>query len=147
MNNAIMGMVSVVLLVVVILGFVNTLLMSVFERTKEIGMMMALGITPFQVQLIIVLEGLMIALISSIAAIVFGLMVVFYHKATGFDLSPFVGGNFEANQFSLALVIYPKISIWPFAKVIVFAFVIVFFSVLTPAYRASKLTPLDAIRS
>jgi ABC-type lipoprotein release transport system permease subunit len=89
----------------------------------------------------------MIGLFSSVLAIVLGLAVVFYHKVVGFDLTPFVGGNFEVNQYSLGLIIYPKISIWPFFKVLFFSMLIVILSVLLPAYRASKLTPLDALRS
>ncbi|MFN7453553.1 MAG: ABC transporter permease, partial [Pseudobdellovibrionaceae bacterium] len=135
------------LLVVVILGFVNTLLMSVMERTREIGILMAVGVSPWQIRWMIVLESVLVGVFSSVAAIVLGLAAVLYHQKMGFDLSPFVGENFEANQFSLSLIIYPTISIWPFVKVLGFTILIVIASALFPAYRASKLTPLDAIRS
>lgn len=146
-NNAIMGLVSIVLLVVVILGFVNTLLMSVMERTREIGMLMAVGVSPGQVRLIIVMESVLIGLFSSLASIVLGLMIAFYYRQFGFDLTPLVGNSFEANQFNLSLTIYPVISIWPFIKVLGLSLLIVVISALIPAYRASKLTPLDAIRA
>lgn len=146
-NNAIMGLVSIILLVVVILGFVNTLLMSVLERTREIGMMMAIGITPAQVQLLIMLEALLIAVFSSVISIILGLSIVWYYQKTGFNLAVFVGENFDADQINLGLIIYPKISMWPFFKVIGFSLVTVLFSVLLPAYRASHLSPVDALRS
>lgn len=146
-NNAIMGMVSAILLIVVVLGFVNTLLMSVMERTKEIGMMMALGIKGVEVQSVILLESLMIGLFSSFLAILIGSSAVLYHHFRGFDLSPFVGGKFEVNQYSLSLMIYPDLTLWPFVKVVLFSLAIVALSVVIPAYRASKLTPMDAIRS
>ncbi len=146
-NNSIMGLVSVILLVVVILGFVNTLLMSVLERTREIGMMMAIGITPGQVQWLIITEALLIAVFSSVMSIVFGFIVVKYYQINGFDLSTFVGETFDANQINLGVIIYPVISIWPFVKVIGFSLVTVFLSVFLPAYRASRLSPLDALQS
>lgn len=146
-NNAIMGLVSFILLVVVILGFVNTLLMSVMERTREIGMLMAVGVSPGQVRMMVVMESVLIGLLSSVASIIFGLLIAFYYRQFGFDLTPFVGQSFEANQFSLSLTIYPVISIWPFLKVLGLSLLIVTISALIPAYRASKLTPLDAIRS
>jgi putative ABC transport system permease protein len=146
-NNAIMGLVSFVLLVVVILSFVNTLLMSVLERTREIGMMMAIGFTPTQVQLLIALEALLIAVFSSILSIIIGLLIVLYYQKTGFNLEVFVGKNFDADQINLGLIIYPEISIWPFFKVIGFSLITVLLSVLLPAYRASHLAPVDALRS
>jgi ABC-type lipoprotein release transport system permease subunit len=146
-NNAIMGLVSIILLVVVILGFVNTLLMSVLERTREIGMMMAIGITPAQVQSLIVLEALLIAVFSSVISIILGLLIVLYYQKTGFNLAVFVGENFDADQINLGLIIYPKISMWPFFKVIGLSLVTVFISVLLPAHRASNLSPVDALRS
>lgn len=146
-NNAIMSLVSGILLVVVILGFVNTLLMSVLERTREIGMMMALGMTPGQVRLTLSLEALLMGIISSVLAIILGSLAVLYYYKTGFDLSFLIGKSFEADQFNVGLVIFPKISIWPFVKVIGFSLFIVVISVAIPVYRASRLSPLDAIRS
>lgn len=145
-NNAIMGMVSFIVLVVVILGFVNTLLMSVFERTKEIGMMLSVGFSPNQVRLLLVYESLIIGLLSSFLAIVFGSLLVLYHQKVGFDLRPFVGKSFDANIFSFSLVIYPVFSWVSFIKVILLSLGIVILSVLFPAYKASRLSPLEVLR-
>lgn len=146
-NNAIMGLVSFVLLVVVILGFVNTLLMSVLERTREIGMMMAIGFTPVQVQFLVAAEALLIAVFSSVVSIVLGLVIVLYYQKNGFNLAVFVGDNFDADQINLGLIIFPQISMWAFFKVIGFSVVTVVLSVLLPAYRASRLSPVEALRS
>lgn len=145
-NNAIMGMVSVIVLVVVILGFVNTLLMSVFERMKEIGMMLSIGFTPNQVRLLLVFESLIIGLFSSLLAMVLGSLLVLYHSKVGFDLRPLVGNNFDAGGFSFSMIIYPVFSITSFLKVIGLSLVIVVLSVLFPAYKASKLSPLEVLR-
>ncbi len=146
-NNAIMGLVSIILLVVVILSFVNTLLMSVMERTREIGMMMAIGFTPKQVQQLIAVEALLIAAFSSVMSVIIGLAIVLYYQKTGFNLAVFVGENFDADQINLGLIIFPKISMWPFFKVIGFSLITVLLSVLLPAHRASHLAPVDALRS
>lgn len=146
-NGAIMGMVSFIVLIVVILGFVNTLLMSVFERTKEIGMMLTIGFSPGEVRLLLVFEALIIGLLASAFAVMVGSLLVLYHKHAGFDLSPFIGKNFDVNAFSFSLIIYPIFSVKAFLKVIVLSLVIVIVAVLFPAYRASRLSPLEVLRA
>ncbi len=147
-NNAIMKMVSIIVLVVVILGFVNTLLMSVFERTKELGMMLSIGFTPNQVRLLLVFESLIIAVCSTIIAAIVGSAFVYYHSKFGFDLRHFVGEvNFDANEFSFSMVLYPVFSIVSFLKVIALSILIAVLSVLFPAYKASRLSPLEVLRS
>lgn len=147
-NNAIMKMVSIIVLVVVILGFVNTLLMSVFERTKEIGMMLSIGFTPNQVRLLLVFESLIIAICSTLIAAIIGSAFVYYHSKFGFDLRHFVGDvKFDANDFSFSMVLYPVFSIVSFLKVIALSILIAVLSVLFPAYKASRLSPLEVLRS
>lgn len=146
LNNGVMGMVSVIVLVVVILGFVNTLLMSVFERTKEIGMMLSVGFSPKQVRLLLVFESLIIGFCSSLLAIILGSVIVFYHTKYGFDLRPFLGENFNTNMYTFSFLIFPTFSLFAFLKVIILSLVIVVIAVLFPAYKASKLSPLEVQR-
>lgn len=146
LNNGVMAMVSVIVLVVVILGFVNTLLMSVFERTKEIGMMLSVGFSPKQVRLLLVFESLIIGICSSLLAIILGSAIVFYHSKYGFDLRPFLGENFNTNMYTFSFLIFPKFSFFAFLKVIILSLVIVVIAVLFPAYKASKLSPLEVLR-
>lgn len=147
LNNGVMGMVSFIVLVVVILGFVNTLLMSVFERTKEIGMMLSVGFTPNQVRILLVFESLIIGICSSLMAIVIGSIIVSYHSKYGFDLRPFLGDNFTSAMYTFSYKIHPKFSFFAFSKVILLSLFIVVIAVLFPAYKASKLSPLEVLRS
>ncbi|MGZ3696117.1 MAG: ABC transporter permease, partial [Bdellovibrionota bacterium] len=62
-NDATLVMIASMLFIVITLGIVNTLLMSVFERTREFGVMIALGTTPWQLRALVVLESLTLGVV------------------------------------------------------------------------------------
>ncbi|MBI9043883.1 MAG: ABC transporter permease [Anaerolineaceae bacterium] len=72
-ESGIMDMISIVILFIAGIGILNLLSMAVFERTREIGILSAMGLKPRQVSLLFLLEGTMIGLIGLIAGLVLGL--------------------------------------------------------------------------
>jgi len=146
-NKASHLMISVMLFMVIAIGILNTLLMSVFERTREFGVMTALGITPVQIRKIMITESLMIAIGASLFGIVLGVAAVFYHQKSGFDLAPFLGKSSQARDFRFALVVFPVFKLLPFFKATGAAITVVVLSGLYPAYRASAMKPVEAMRS
>jgi len=56
-------------------GHLNLLLMAIYERTREIGMLGAIGLRPAQISLLFILEGIMIGLVGVAVGIVFGLAI------------------------------------------------------------------------
>ncbi len=145
-NEATLVMISGMLFIVITLGIVNTLLMSVFERTREFGVMIALGTTPWQLRLLVVLESLLLGLAASSVGILLGMAMVFYHQKTGFDLKPFLGDSSSLDQFRLDLTIYPVFQFLPFLKSLASMMGFIVLAGLYPAWRASKLKPVEAMR-
>ncbi len=145
-NDATLLMVSSMLFMIISVGIVNTLLMSVFERTREFGVMIALGTTPFQIQKVVLAESLMIGILSSILGVAAGSLIIVYHQWKGFDLTPFLGPETSTENFKFDWVIYPLFRLSSFFKLLGGVLTLVVTAGLYPAYRASKLSAVEAMR-
>jgi len=146
-NDASLLLVSVILFVVISLGILNTFLIAVFERTKEFGVMMALGTPAISVIGTVLWEAFFLGLAASLLGIFVAAVLITYHSRFGFDLRPLVGQNLSVGAFQLNLTIYPVINWAGAIKATLFTWLVVVVATLYPAYRASRLKPAEAIRS
>jgi putative ABC transport system permease protein len=131
-------------LAVVAIGVMNTLMMSVMERTRELGIMMALGTRPRAIVTLVLYESLVLALVGILAGLALGLPVVQYLGVRGLDLSRYASGLQSIP--GLTGIIYP---VFIPANLVRPALVLLGLSVLAalyPAWRAARLQPADAIR-
>ncbi|MFH1825750.1 MAG: FtsX-like permease family protein [bacterium] len=123
----------------------NTMYMSVLERTREIGMMKALGLKNRQVMTIILFEALLIGTIASFIGAIWGSGVAYYLAVEGIDFT----ATFETmGSFNFPLSsIYRAVFSW---GIVFFGFCMgIVFSVLAaipPAIRASQMEPTEALR-
>ena len=134
-----------VVFVVVAIGAMNTMVMSVMERTRELGVMLALGTRAGQVVLTILFEALFLALLGMAAGTVIGTLIVAWFNRTGIDLSA-IAGSFEAIP-GVTDMIYPVLifdHVWLPSLLLFLCSVLV---ALYPAWRASRLDPVKAIRN
>ncbi len=88
-----MNIFSVVILMIAGIGILNLLLMAVYERTREIGLLGALGLHPSQISLLFILEGTMMGVVGVIAGIAFGLLLNGLFRAVGVDFNVVVFGH------------------------------------------------------
>jgi putative ABC transport system permease protein len=133
-----------VLLLVVATAIMNTVFMAVTERTREFGVMMALGTSPPAIVRTVVYETVVLLLLAAAAGYGAGIALVAYFGRTGIDLSGFFQG-YSAIP-GLTGVIYPQLmgaSILPPGIALVIAGVLVS---LYPAVKAARLDPSRAIR-
>ena len=138
---------SIMLLIVFFLagfGVLNTMLMSVFERTRELGVMMALGTRPRDVVRLILMEGFLLSVMGVILGGILGGGFTYLLVTEGIDLGY---GDFEMSG-----VVFPnrlKGVFQPHHTTSVFGsmMVISVLAALWPAWRASKLEPVDAMRA
>lgn len=146
-SRAIHNAINFILFVVISIGIVNIMMMNIFERTREFGVMTALGTDRLQVIAVVLFEILGVALIGLIMGTFFGSALVMYHHYTGFDLHMFLGDQYSAGQFSLSMVVYPKLSLLSILRSSLITVTFMLLAGLYPAWRASKLTPIEAMRS
>ncbi len=124
-------------------GIVNTMLMVVLERVKELGMLMAIGMNRVRVFTMIVLETVFLSLTGGVIGIVIAKVLVSVTEKTGLDLSIWAEG---LNSLGFDAVVYPTIG---FDSIIVIAVMVIFtglISAIYPARKAIKLNPAEAIR-
>jgi ABC-type lipoprotein release transport system permease subunit len=109
------------LIIVVAFSILNTFLMAIFERTREFGVMMAIGTTPRRLTKVLLIESMAMTAIGIIAGILIGMGVTYYFQINGIDFS---GGSELLNQFGITGRMYPKLS---FLSVSIGPFMVLFF--------------------
>ena len=88
-KGSVMNIFSVIILVIAGIGVLNLLLMAIYERTREIGVLGALGLKPRQISWLFILEGTMMGLVGVAAGIVLGLIFNGLLRAVGLDFTTF----------------------------------------------------------
>ena len=89
-KNGVMNIFSVIILLIAGIGILNLLLMAVYERTREIGLLGAMGLKPRQISLLFILEGTLMGLVGVAAGIVLGLLINGLLAQVGLDFSAYV---------------------------------------------------------
>ena len=133
-----------ILFVVISIGILNTIMMSIFERVREFGVMMALGMKPRQVVRLVVFEALALGLIGIAAGTLIGSAASLYFAHDGIDLTSFAAGAAALgitssrvySVLTVANVVYSNLAI----------LAVVLLVSLYPAVHASHLRPVEAIR-
>lgn len=134
----------IVILIALAFGIVNTMLMVVLERRRELGMLMAIGMPRSKIFGMIILETVILSLTGACAgmSLAVGTMALLSH--TGIDLSKISKG---LNQFGIPEVLYPSlpVSMYPILTGMVIATAIA--AAVYPAVKALKLRPSEALRT
>jgi putative ABC transport system permease protein len=124
-----------VALIVASIGIMNTMLTSVMERTREIGIMKAIGATNKDVMLIFIIEGVLVSLVGGIIGLSLG--VVGSRGMTAF-LGSFGGGP--------GMELEPVITVFSVVLAISVSMFVGVLSSLYPAWKAAKMSPIEAVR-
>lgn len=135
--------VLVIVFIVVAVGVMNTLLMSVLERTREFGMMLAVGTEPLYIVRMVIYESIILGLIGVILGTIIGVSLTYYYHSSGMNLSGFSGAMNAIP--GMTDIVYPVLifdHLWP-ATLILFATGVV--AALYPAGRAASLEPVEAL--
>jgi len=125
-------------------GIINTMLMAILERKKEIGMLMSIGMSKIYIFLMICFETVFLSLV----AIPFGILITYitvdYFSVTGIDLS-IVGSGLE--NFGVGTILYLKLHNEYYYNLSLLVILISFISSIFPAIRALKINPAEATKS
>ena len=134
----------IVILVVAVL-IANTLLMSVFERTREMGILASLGMKQRQIMLMVLLEAAILALIGIAFGLVLGLGAVTYMARVGFDIGEDTAGLVEGMAFSSRM--YPAYAPEQFLILSLLMLGIVIVVSVYPAWVAARMEPVEALHA
>ena len=139
------GLIFYLLLVLVVaFSILNTFLMAIFERTREFGVLMAIGTTPGRLTKVLLIESMTLTFIGIIAGILIGSLITLYFQAHGIDIS---GASELLSQFGITGRIYPKLSWLSATSGPLAVLIITFFAALYPAIKVRMLRPVEAMRT
>jgi putative ABC transport system permease protein len=131
-----------ILVVVVAFSILNTFLMAVFERTREFGVLLAVGTTPGRLTRLLLLESVTMTLVGIIIGIVLGCIVTWYFQVHGIVIS----GTAELmSQFGLPERMYPRLSVLATVIGAGGVLVITLLTALYPALKVRRLRPVEAM--
>lgn len=139
--NAYMAVLYLIVLGVTASVIVNTLIMAVFERTREIGILSALGMKSRQIMSLFFAESSLLAVGGIIIGMFVGGVLVWYATTYGFYI-----GNMGITGMLLGERIYAYLTIGPALVLIVAAFAMSLLAGLYPAILAARMEPVEALR-
>ena len=144
-SMAITGLiVMTIFMFALIFGIINTMLMAVLERTKELGMLMAVGMNKAKVFWMIVIETLMLGLIAAPFGLLLGYLTVTTLGKNGLDLSSYGNG---LEEFGMSTIVHPYIEPALYWQLAIAVLITAILGSLYPAWKAVKLRPVEAIRT
>ena len=142
-KNIVMDIFSVIIVMIAGIGILNLLMMAIYERTREIGLLGAMGLKPRQIATTFILEGALIGFVGVIAGIAMGLITNISLMQVGMDYSQFAG--ITDYMALISGKVYPTLGVSKLLMRAVIIFVIAALAALIPALIASKREPSEAL--
>ena len=142
MYGSMLYVLMLIILTALIFGIVNTMLMAVLERFKELGMLMAVGMNKLRIFMMIMMETLCLAVIASPFGLLVSYFTISYYRNTGVDLSSYSEG---LEAFGYSSILYPFVSESTYVIVTIGVIVTAFLAAIYPAWKAVKLKPVEAL--
>ena len=133
-----------IILFALLFGITNTMLMSVMERVREFGVLMAVGMKRSRVFLMIMMETISLSFIGGIVGLALALILIQYFGSVGINLSAFTEG---LSQWSLGTQLYTSLPFSFYPPLVLMILVTAVISAFYPALKAIKLKPATAIRT
>ena len=125
-------------------GVINTMLMAILERRKEIGMLMSIGMNRYKIFMMISFETIFLSLIALPFGLITSFLIVEYYSVVGIDLSIVEAG---LENFGVGTRLYFKVPNEEYFYVSLMVFVISIFSSIFPSIRALKINPVEATKT
>ena len=131
-----------ILILVVAFSILNTFLMAIFERTREFGVLMAIGTTPRRLTRLLLIESLSMTMIGIVTGIILGCIITWYFQVHGIDIS---GTSELLSQYGISGRIHPKLSMPSAIIGPAVVLLITFLAALYPALKIRRLRPVEAM--
>jgi putative ABC transport system permease protein len=132
------------LIVVVAFSILNTFLMAIFERTREFGVLMAIGTSPGRLTRLLLIESAALTIIGILIGTLFGCLLTWYFQAHGIDLG---GASELMSQYGISGKMYPRLSLITALSGPGAVLIITLLTALYPAFKVRRLRPTEAMRA
>jgi ABC-type lipoprotein release transport system permease subunit len=138
---------EIIIMILVAAGIFNTLFVSVMERMREFGIMMAIGFSPARLFGLVMWESLWLGLVGIVFAVLITAGPYYYFYKYGLDMTDMVGeGGTEVSGIAIEPIMY--VDIYPENAILIAVVVVIatLVSGLYPAWRAGRVVPVDSIK-
>ena len=146
---SLMSQVSIVFVIIILLalsfGIVNTMLMAVLERTREIGMLLALGMNRAKVFALIVYETFFLVMLGWPVGMLLAWFSIDYLGAKGIDTAAMAPKSTMAS-YGFSSVMHPALPLHNYLQIIALVIITALLSSIFPAIKALKLNPAETIK-
>ena len=135
--------IMIVILFALAFGIINTMLMAMLERTREIGMMMALGLNKLKLFLLVLFETAILVLIGCPFGLLLSYGVINIYAKRGINLGAY--GN-ALETLGLSNIIYPKVELRQYEQIIFLVIITALIASIFPARKALRIQPAESIK-
>jgi putative ABC transport system permease protein len=142
------GMIIFIMLIIASMGIVNTMLMAVMERTREIGMLSALGMKKGEIMKLFILEGGFLGLFGSLLGCILGGLAGWYLEVYGWSMAAFgeTMQKMSSSIYPVEDIFYADLTLDVLVMTLIFGTSISIIASFYPARKAAMLNPTDALK-
>ncbi|MEN8169660.1 MAG: FtsX-like permease family protein [Pseudomonadota bacterium] len=135
------------ILMLVVFGIINTVLMSVLERTREFGLLRALGMSRYHLLRLVFCESLLLSVLAVVIGWLVGGGLHFWFSRHGIDFSAMMAEGSSIMGTIMDPVVYTELSVDRVIQLTTIIFVATLASGIYPAIKAARVTPVEALRT
>lgn len=144
MGGSLIVYIMAIIMLALAFGILNTMLMAIFERMKELGMLLAIGMSKTRVFLMIMIESVILTLIGATAGILIAHFTLSYLGEHGVDMTS-MGGDSMA-EFGYDAIVYPIAYSSDYVATILLVVITALLAAIYPAIKALRLNPGEVVR-
>jgi len=133
----------IIILLALLFGIINTMLMVILERRKEIGMLMAVGMNKIKVFTLILVETVQLSLVGGVVGVFAGGLISAYFETHAINMSMFAEGLSKIGWDSM---VYCSVETDMILNVTIMVIIAGIIASVYPAYKALKYDPAEALR-
>jgi ABC-type lipoprotein release transport system permease subunit len=142
MAQSYIGFLYLIILAISVSVIINTLIMSVYERTREIGILSAIGMRGGRIMMLFLAESSLLAVGGVIMGLIIGVLATMYFNVNGFYV-----GNMGLSGIVITDTVYAKLTVDNLINLTIMTFVATILAGLYPAITASRMQPVEALHA